>query len=131
MPTCCHSPSVQATLDAHNAARTARGAAALVWNDTLATYAQGVSQTCKFEVSTGKCLRLPPACTAWVVATSQLIPHSPSAEVQPLWHKCCTHTCASTPLALQHSNGPWGENLAMGVATCKEAVSGLPAGATL
>jgi uncharacterized protein YkwD len=41
-----------------------------VWNDTLASYAQDVSNTCKF----------------------------------------------------QHSNGPYGENLAMGVATCKEAV---------
>ncbi|PRW59746.1 ATP-dependent DNA helicase Q-like 3 isoform X1 [Chlorella sorokiniana] len=63
-------PDIQATLDAHNAARSARGAAALVWNDTLASYAQDVSNTCKF----------------------------------------------------QHSNGPYGENLAMGVATCKEAV---------
>lgn len=63
-------PDIQAALDAHNAARTARGAAALVWNDTLATYAQGVSQTCKFE----------------------------------------------------HSNGPYGENLAMGTANCKDAV---------
>ena len=43
-------PAAQAALDAHNAARTARGAAALVWNDTLAQYALGVSQTCKFEV---------------------------------------------------------------------------------
>lgn len=49
-------PFPQAALDAHNTARTARGATALVWNDTLATYAQGVSQTCTFQVR--PCMRM-------------------------------------------------------------------------
>lgn len=61
----------QATLDAHNAARSRYGAPPLLWSQTLAEYAQTVSNTCNF----------------------------------------------------QHSNGPWGENLAIGPGlSCKGAV---------
>lgn len=46
-------PDIQATLDAHNAARARRGAAPLVWSDELAKFAMTVSSTCVMKHSNG------------------------------------------------------------------------------
>lgn len=46
-------PDAQATLDAHNVARARWGAAPLLWSQTLADYAQTVSNTCRFAHSNG------------------------------------------------------------------------------
>jgi len=40
-------------LDAHNSIRAEKGAVALVWSDTLASYAQQVANTCVFQHSGG------------------------------------------------------------------------------
>ncbi|PRW58318.1 tubulin delta chain-like [Chlorella sorokiniana] len=45
--------SATATLDAHNAARAAAGVAPLSWSDSLASYAAGVSATCRLAHSGG------------------------------------------------------------------------------
>jgi len=48
------SPSdIDQYLSAHNTLRAEKGAVALVWDDTLANYAQQVANTCVFEHSGG------------------------------------------------------------------------------
>jgi pathogenesis-related protein 1 len=48
------SPSdIDQYLDAHNSIRSQKGAVALVWDDTLASYAQQVANTCVFQHSGG------------------------------------------------------------------------------
>jgi len=98
------SPSdIDQYLSAHNTIRAQKGAVALVWDDTLANYAQQWANGCKFQHSggpygenlaagTGSGFDIPAAIKLWTDEESQYDPNNPqpSHYTQVVW-KGSTH----------------------------------------
>lgn len=117
-------PDAQAALDAHNAARARRGAPPLSWSASLAQYAQGVSSRCVLQVGPGRGGQASERVMS-VLEPAGFPPPPWSQMPRNLPRSSATHPHESNVrfrAILQHSGGPYGENLALGVSSCASAV---------